>query len=69
MIDTVVKITCDWCGDWQESSKNRTRIGEKTLRKKAEKWGWLKIINGNGSINDFCGNECYKLHKKDESNP
>ena len=76
MIDTVVKMTCDWCGQETQASKNRVdldgkriRMSEKILRKKAESWGWLKIINGNGSVEDFCGEECYDLYKKEQSKP
>ena len=74
MIDTVVKMTCDFCGQETQASKHRVdfngkriRMSEKILRKKAESWGWLKIINGNGSVEDFCDEECYNHHKEELS--
>lgn len=74
MVDTVVKMTCDFCGRETEASKNkvdfngkRVRMSEKILRKNAESWGWLKSINGNGSVYDFCGEECYDHYKEEQS--
>lgn len=69
MIDTVVKIECDWCGTWQEVSKHLHKgIGEKRFRKRMQKDGWLTVVGGD-MVRDFCGQECYELYKKDESKP
>ena len=69
MVDTVVKITCEFCENYLEASKDLNKyLGEKTFRKRCnEKYGWLKVVNGNGSISDFCSVECYELNKKDET--
>lgn len=70
MVDTVVKIMCDWCGDWQETSKHLCKgIGEKRMRKLRQKDGWVTVVNGDGSVSDFCGIECRELQRKDESKP
>ena len=76
MVETVVKISCDYCGYFDETAKNkidlkgkRIRVGEITFRKRSEKYGWLSVLNGNGTIEDFCGKECYNLHKQEQSKP
>ncbi len=76
MIDTVVKMTCNFCGQETEAPRHRVdfngkrvRMSEKILRKKAEDWGWLKSINGDGSIDDFCGEKCYNHYKEEQSKP
>ena len=66
MTEKLIKISCDWCGDWQESSLKGT--GEKTLRKKAQRdWDWKSVLLGNSEIRDFCCIECYEHWKSEES--
>lgn len=74
MIDTVVKISCDWCSNYDEATKNRCglngkkiRVGEKTFRKKCEKYGWISVVKGDGDVLDFCGEECYDRYKQDQN--
>ena len=77
MIDTIVKISCDWCSNYEEAGKNRVdlkgkriRIGEKTFRKKCEKYhGWINVVEGGKGVLDFCGKECYDHYKQDQNKP
>ena len=76
MVDTVVKISCDWCSNYDETGKNkvdlngkRIRIGEKSFRKKSERYGWINVLNSDGSVQDFCGKECYYHYKQDQIKP
>ena len=48
MVEKVVKISCDWCANFQETSLKG--IGLKSMRKKAAKWGWLSVLKGNGGV-------------------
>ena len=64
MIEKIIKLTCDWCGDWQQSSTKY--IGIKRFRKKAENWGWKRVVSGDGKILDFCCEECYENYKINE---
>ena len=73
MVSTLIRVSCDWCNNYEECIKNLldfdgkvNRVGEKTLRKNAVKKGWISIYNGDGSVNDFCCKECYDLFKEEE---
>ena len=75
MIDTVVKISCDWCGTIEMASKNmcayngkKIRVGEKSFRKTCEKRGWITVVFDH-MVRDFCGQDCYDSYKMEESKP
>lgn len=64
MIDKVVRITCDWCGDFQQTS--RKGVGMKRFEKMALKeYGWKDMIVAGYGRRHFCCQECYELYKKD----
>lgn len=52
-------VECDWCGGLQVT----------TIKTTFKKWfkniKWLQQINGNGTTNEFCCNECCELFKKE----
>ena len=52
-------VQCDWCGSVELS------INNDGFKKWFKFLGWLQIVNGNGTTNEFCTQECYDLHKKD----
>lgn len=55
-------VECDWCG----------RIEVSVTKKPFKLWfkfiGWFDVLNGNGTTNHFCSEECVKLHKEDIKN-
>ena len=75
MIGTLVKISCDWCSNYEDSGKNQTdlngkriRLGEKSFRKKCEKYhSWINVVKGDGLVLDFCSKECYDRYKQDQN--
>ena len=50
-------VECDFCG----------KIEVSTLKTPFKTWfkfiKWLEVINGNGSKNEFCSQECYNNFK------
>lgn len=64
MTDKTVKITCDYCGDWDESTIKG--IGEKRLRRRRINDGWISLVVAGSYIRDFCSQDCYDNWKLDE---
>jgi hypothetical protein len=63
MVEKVVKISCDWCGHFDESSIKG--IGIKTLVKNSEKRGWLTITVAGESVKHYCCEDCLNEYKKE----
>ena len=62
MIEKIIKISCDYCHGYQESSLKGTGI--KNMVKKAERWGWKTLLIAGKGIYHFCDEECLEDFKK-----
>jgi hypothetical protein len=67
MIETMIKISCDWCTGFDELEKTLHKgIGEKTFEKKSEERGWLKVVTPKGARH-FCNEDCKTAYLKNET--
>lgn len=66
MIRRTIKVSCDWCENFEETMNTRQRI--QTFERKVESYGWLKMIEGDGGVRHFCCQECFDFFKKDTPN-
>lgn len=57
MITTLVRITCDHCGDYRTFDTHDRNTAEHCAAQK----GWLSHMDFYGTLGHYCCEECYRL--------